>query len=65
MTDIQTMTPEQLLAKDHYAVVRFLDGEYAWTVETYGRLEAAKKECDHYRSSTKGDYRVVRISHGS
>lgn len=62
---IATMTPDQLLARDSYAVVRFIDGEPAWMVESFANLDAAEGVAAQHRRGTKADYRVVRIEHAA
>ena len=63
--NIAAMTPDQLLAHDSYAVVRFIDGELAWMVESFSSLEAAEGVAAQHRKGTKADYRVVRIEHAA
>ena len=60
---MESMTPEQLLADYNYVVVRYLDGEYAWFADGTTSLSAAKEKAVRMERATKGDYRVVRVSH--
>ncbi len=65
MTDktTQSMTPEQLLAPESYAVCRFIDGEFGYVSQLFSDESRAYEAAAQWMATTNGDYRVVRIQH--
>lgn len=60
---IQSMTPDQLLATEDYAVVRFIDGAFAWMYDTCDTEDEANQLTARMIAINEADYRVVRIQH--
>lgn len=66
--DLPSMTPDQLLAPDNYAVVCFVDGKLGWMSESFAQLDVATRVAERSRKAmeVRGfDYRVVRIEHAN
>ena len=59
---IATMTPEQLLAPESYAVCRFIDGAFAWVVDLFTDEDDACQCAEKMVATTSSNYRVVRIA---
>ena len=60
---IPSMTPEELLAPENYAVVRYDNDSFSYICGAFNRrgkaMECASELCGFYEN----DYRVVRIQH--
>lgn len=62
--NVPTMRPCDLLANEHYAVARYVDGEFGWVSGTFADARAAIECAEDMSNWHDADYRVVRIYHG-
>lgn len=57
------MSMRELLKTKSYAVVRYIDGEYAYTYEFYTCEDYAEDKVKYMAELTGDDYRVVEVDH--